>query len=127
MTTFSAGVDKLSDALKGFPTDVSHTHRVTAEVVVNDGGALRELREDERACVMGYVNKTIADQFQARVPDACRFCGVTRPDWSDWVARRHRPKRPRERCSGAWPSLQNYARHFTSARRPSNRPPIRPV
>ena len=55
-----------------FPTEVSHTHKVSAEVVINDGGALREMKADERGWVMSYVNGAIAKEFESRLPDAPR-------------------------------------------------------
>ena len=37
-----------------------------------EGGALREMKADERGWVMGYVNGAIAKEFESRLPDAPR-------------------------------------------------------
>jgi len=70
LTTFGDAARQLGEALAKFPSTVQHTHSISANVVLNDGGALAGLKEGQQEWVMGYVQQAIAAEFSRRLPDA---------------------------------------------------------
>lgn len=66
---FNNSVNQLTEALSKFPTNIDHTHRVTAEVVINGAEAFNGMEEKFKTMMVNYVNNAISTSLERNFPD----------------------------------------------------------
>lgn len=66
---FNNSVNQLTEALSKFPTNIDHTHRVTAEVVINGAEAFNGMEEKFKTMMINYVNNAISTSLERNFPD----------------------------------------------------------
>jgi hypothetical protein len=70
LTLFGASVDKLVGAMEKFPTSVEHSHRVTAEVVINGAEAFAGMEDRWKGMMAEYVTGAVHKALEDRMPEA---------------------------------------------------------
>jgi uncharacterized phage infection (PIP) family protein YhgE len=66
---FNNSVSQLTEALSKFPTNIDHTHRITAEVVINGAEAFNGMEDKFKTMMANYVNNAIATSLERNFPD----------------------------------------------------------